>query len=147
MKNLKYVLLPIICMGFTSCNQQEKKNSESPGIQKESLSGSFDSASLTVGQNINDILKSAGVTVKDTVLTDEVTLIGNERMAFSSGKLLQYNGISLAGKNNKNTNKVLLHYGKVDQEIGPLAHEKNDELGMYQIDIYSEPEKKHFRIT
>ncbi|MDC8099056.1 hypothetical protein [Chryseobacterium rhizosphaerae] len=143
MKNLKYALIPIICMGFTSCNQQDKKSSEAQiEARNDTQTGPFNLAALTMGQNINDILKSGGMTSKDTVQTDEVTLIGNERLAFSSEALLHFNGISLDGKNNKNINKVILHFGKVDQEIGPLANEKDDELGMYQLDIYTEPEKK-----
>ncbi|WP_312993091.1 hypothetical protein [Chryseobacterium flavum] len=143
MKNVKYLLIPIICIGLLSCNQQEKNgNISQVEISNDTQTSPFNLASLTVGQNINDILKAAGITAKDTVHSDEVTLIGNERLAFSSEKLLHFNGINLAGKHYKNTNKVLLHYGKVDQEIGPLAHEKEDELGMYQLDIYTEPEQK-----
>ncbi|WP_123868175.1 hypothetical protein [Chryseobacterium lactis] len=143
MKNLKYVLIPIICMGLGSCNQQEKKKGESQmESRNDTQTGPFNLASLKVGQNINDILKSGGITTKDTVHCDDVTLIGNERLAFTSEKMLHFNGISLDGKNSKNTNKVLLHFGKVDQEIGPLANEKEDELGMYQLDIYTEKENK-----
>ncbi|NIF04428.1 hypothetical protein F3J23_03145 [Chryseobacterium sp. Tr-659] len=142
MKNLKYILIPIIWLGLMSCNQHGKqKNDPLAETQGSIQTEPFNLASLKVGQNINDVLKSAGVTAKDAVRTDEVTLIGNERLAFSSNRLLHFNGIDLEGKNNKNTNKVLLHYGRVDQEIGPLANEKEDELGMYQIDIYTEQER------
>lgn len=61
----------------------------------------FNLAEITVGQNINEILKSAGATVKEAVRINEVTLIGNERLAFSSKELLHFNGIDLEGKNNK----------------------------------------------
>jgi len=63
-------------------------------------------------------------------------------MAFSSDKLLTYDGKNLSGKNNFGTNVILLHYGKVDKEMGSLANEENDKLGMYQLNIFTEPEKK-----
>ncbi|SIQ79241.1 hypothetical protein [Chryseobacterium sp. RU33C] len=143
MKKLKYVLIPVICLSLASCSQQKNKEGESlvetqGGIQTEP----FNLAQLKAGQNINEILKSAGATAKDALRTTDVTLIGNEKLAFSSKELLHFNGIDLEGKNNKNINKVLLHFGKVDQEIGPLANEKENELGMYQLDIYTEHEKK-----
>lgn len=143
MKKLKYVLIPVICLSLASCSQQKNKEGESlvetqGGTQTEP----FNLAQLKAGQNINEILKSAGATAKDAVRTTDVTLIGNEKLAFSSKELLHFNGIDLEGKNNKNINKVLLHFGKVDQEIGPLANEKENELGMYQLDIYTEHEKK-----
>ncbi|WP_276967167.1 hypothetical protein [Chryseobacterium sp.] len=142
MKKLKYVLIPVICLSLASCSQQKNKEGESlvetqGGTQTEP----FNLAQLKAGQNINEILKSAGATAKDAVRTTDVTLIGNEKLAFSSKELLHFNGIDLEGKNNKNINKVLLHFGKVDQEIGPLANEKENELGMYQLDIYTEQEK------
>lgn len=142
MKKLKYVLIPVICLSLASCSQQKNKEGESlvetqGGTQTEP----FNLAQLKAGQNINEILKSAGATAKDALRTTDVTLIGNEKLAFSSKELLHFNGIDLEGKNNKNINKVLLHFGKVDQEIGPLANEKENELGMYQLDIYTEQEK------
>ncbi|WP_426479572.1 hypothetical protein ACP3T3_09135 [Chryseobacterium sp. CBSDS_008] len=142
MKKLKYALISMICLEFASCSQQQNKDSESVvETQGSTQTEPFNLANVTVGQNINEILKSAGATAKEAVRTNEVTLIGNERLAFASKELLHFNGIDLEGKNNKNINKVLLHYGKVDQEIGPLANEKEDELGMYQIDIYTEQQK------
>jgi hypothetical protein len=142
MKNLKYAIISAMCLGLSSCGQQGKNGAPQAEVRNDTQTGPFNLASLAMGQNINDILKSGGITTKDTVQTDEITLIGNERLAFSTEKILHFNGISLDGKNNKNTNKVLLHFGKVDQEIGPLANEKDDELGMYQLDIYTENEKK-----
>lgn len=62
--------------------------------------------------------------MKDTVQADDITLMGNERFAFASGKLLKYDGTSLEGKNDYNTNKVIFHYGKVEKEFGPIANEK-----------------------
>ncbi|PWN63759.1 hypothetical protein [Chryseobacterium viscerum] len=142
MKNLNYILIPLICLGLASCNKQKNKSTRAlVETQGSTQTEPFNLAKLKAGQNINEILKSAGATAKDAVRTSEVTLIGNDRLAFASKELLHFNGIDLEGKNNKNTNKVLLHYGKVDQEIGPLGNEKEDELGMYQIDIYTEQEK------
>ncbi|KAB1228900.1 hypothetical protein [Chryseobacterium viscerum] len=142
MKNLNYILIPLICLGLASCSKQKNKSTRAlVETQGSTQTEPFNLAKLKAGQNINEILKSAGATAKDAVRTSEVTLIGNDRLAFASKELLHFNGIDLEGKNNKNTNKVLLHYGKVDQEIGPLGNEKEDELGMYQIDIYTEQEK------
>ena len=142
MKNLNYILIPLICLGLASCDKQKNKSTRAlVETQGSTQTEPFNLAKLKAGQNINEILKSAGATAKDAVRTSEVTLIGNDRLAFASKELLHFNGIDLEGKNNKNTNKVLLHYGKVDQEIGPLGNEKEDELGMYQIDIYTEQEK------
>ncbi len=142
MKRLKYIVIPMISLAIASCGQQ--KNKETDWVvetQGSTQTEPFNLAQLKAGQNINEILKSAGATEKEAVRTNEVTLIGNEKLAFSSKELLHFNGIDLEGKNHKNTNKVILHFGKVDQEIGPLANEKEDELGMYQLDIYTEQEK------
>ncbi|CAI8751310.1 hypothetical protein [Chryseobacterium sp. IT-36CA2] len=141
MKRLKYIL-PIICLTFVSCGDQRNKAPASVVETKGSTQTEpFNLAKIAVGQNINEILKSAGATEKEAVRTNDVTLIGNEKLAFSSKELLHFNGIDLEGKNDKNTNKVILHFGKVDEEIGPLANEKEDQLGMYQLDIYTEEEK------
>lgn len=139
MKQLKYILIPVVCMGISSCNPKETKNGAK--VETKAMTGISDLASLTMGENINDILKSNGLTANDTVQSNDVTLIGNERLAFGAAGLLKYNSVRLDGKNNYNANKVVFHYGKVDQEIGPIANEKNDELGMYQLNIYTEPEK------
>ncbi|MDR4892972.1 MULTISPECIES: hypothetical protein [unclassified Chryseobacterium] len=142
MKRLKYIVIPMICLAIASCGHQKNKDTESlVETQGSTQTEPFNLAKVAVGQNINEILKSAGATEKEAVRTNEVTLIGNEKLAFSSKELLHFNGIDLEGKNHKNTNKVILHFGKVDQEIGPLANEKEDELGMYQLDIYTEEEK------
>ncbi|AYZ13286.1 hypothetical protein EGY05_15680 [Chryseobacterium arthrosphaerae] len=142
MKQLKYILIPAICVGMASCSPKEKKNDSPTVTETKSAAAISDLASLGMGENINDILKSGGWAVKDTVQTDDITLMGNERLAFASGKLLKYDGTSLEGKNDYNTNKVIFHYGKVEKEFGPIANEKNEELGMYQLNIYSEPQAK-----
>ncbi|HCN49201.1 MAG TPA: hypothetical protein DIT10_08910 [Chryseobacterium sp.] len=143
MKNLKYLLIPVICIGIASCSRQGKKETANSIEEHNHVqTGPFNLATLAVGQNINDILKSAGVTIKDTVHTDDITLIGNDRLAFSSTKILHMDGMDLDGKSNTNINNVLLHYGSVDKEIGPLANEKDNELGMYQVDIYTGKEQK-----
>ena len=143
-KKTKYLLVPVIFLGLVSCGQHKKKACEAHHeVQNSIQTEPFNLAALHIGKNINNILKSAGaMAASDTVKTDEVTLIGNDRLAFASEKLLHFNGISLDGRNSKNTNKVVLHYGNVNPEIGALANEKNDELGMYQLDIYTEKEQK-----
>ncbi|WP_300689681.1 hypothetical protein [Chryseobacterium sp.] len=143
-KTLKYFIIPLLCIAVMSCSGHKKKGCEHHSeVQNSIQTEPFNLSALPMGENINTILKSAGaMAASDTVKADEMTLIGNDRLAFSSEKLLHFNGISLDGKNSKNTNKVVFHYGNVDPKIGPVANEKNDKLGMYQLDIYTEKEQK-----
>jgi hypothetical protein len=91
MKNLKYLLIPVICIGIASCSRQGKKETANSIEEHNHVqTGPFNLATLAVGQNINDILKSAGVTIKDTVHTDDITLIGNDRLAFFFHKNIAY---------------------------------------------------------
>ena len=97
----------MICLAIASCGHQKNKDTESlVETQGSTQTEPFNLAKVAVGQNINEILKSAGATEKEAVRTNEVTLIGNEKLAFSSKELLHFNGIDLEGKNHKNTNKV-----------------------------------------
>jgi len=101
----------MICIGIASCSRQGKKETANSIEEYNHVQTvPFNLATLIVGQNINDILKSAGVTIKDTIHTNDITLIGNDRLAFSSTKILHMDGTDLDGKNNTNINNVLLHY-------------------------------------
>ena len=96
MKRLKYIVIPIVCLAIASCGHQKNKETESfVETQGSTQTEPFNLAKIAVGQNINEILKSAGATAKDAVRTTDVTLIGNEKLAFSSKELLHFNGIDL----------------------------------------------------
>jgi hypothetical protein len=122
-----------------SCNSQTKNKAEDK-VEKTSVSLPFDLASLTLNEDINEILSSVKLSKKDTVQSDDLTYLGNERIAFNIDKVLNYKGINLKGENNKNN--VVFHYGVIDSEIGPVFNERNNILGMYQLNIYTEIEKK-----
>ncbi|MEO8237037.1 MAG: hypothetical protein ABI793_00270 [Flavobacterium sp.] len=138
MKKTKLLLIFLVLIILQSCNSQTTKKEKE--MKKSTISKPFDLANLTLNEDINDILSSVNLSQKDTIKNNEVTLIGNERLVFDSEKLLTFNKIKLANKNNLGTNSVILHYGKIDPEIGVLSNEKNNIVGMYQINLYSENE-------
>ena len=138
MKKAKLLLIFLVLIILQSCNSQTAKKEKE--MKKSTISKPFDLVNLTLNEDINDILSSVNLSQKDTVKNNEVTLIGNERLVFDSDKLLIFNKIKLANKNNFETNSVIFHYGKIDPEIGALNNEKNNIVGMYQINLYSENE-------
>jgi hypothetical protein len=122
-----------------SCNSQTKNKAEEK-VEKTSVSLPFDLAGLTLNEDINDILSSVKLSKKDTVQSNDLTYLGNERIVFNTDKVLKFKGINLKAVDNKNN--VVFHYGQIDSEIGPLYNEKNDILGMYQLNIYTEIEEE-----
>lgn len=133
----KIILLTVVSIVMQSCNSQTTKKEEE---KKPAISKPFDLAKLTLNEDINDVLLSENLSQKDTIKNDEVTLMGNTKLVFSSDKLLIFNKIKLANKNNLGINRVIFHYGKIDPEIGVLNNEKNNVLGMYQINLYTKSE-------
>lgn len=133
----KIILLTVVSIVMQSCNSQTTKKEEE---KKPAISKPFDLAKLTLNEDINDVLLSENLSQKDTIKNDEVTLMGNTKLVFSSDKLLIFNKIKLANKNNLGINHVIFHYGKIDPEIGVLNNEKNNVLGMYQINLYTKSE-------
>jgi hypothetical protein len=83
-------------------------------------------------------LTAVNLSKKDTITADFTTLLGNEKLVFGSDKVLIFNGDKLSGENGLGTNNVIFHYGKIDKEIGPLYNEKEDVVGMCQINLYDE---------
>lgn len=134
----KIILLTVVCIVMQSCNSQTTKN-EKEG-KKPSISKPFDLANLTLNEDITDILSSVDFSKKDTIKNNELTLLGNEKLVFASEKLLVFNKIKIAGKNNLDINNIIFHYGKIDPETGVLNNEKNNVLGMYQINLYTKIE-------
>jgi hypothetical protein len=132
---MKKVEIIIICfiLSLQSCKSDVKK-------QDIQIKQPFDLADLTLNEDINDLLSSVKLSKKDTVKSDNLTYLGNERVAFNIDKVLNFKRINLKGESNKNN--VIFHYGVVDSEIGPLFNERNNILGMYQLNIYTEIEKK-----
>jgi hypothetical protein len=128
-------------MFFYSCNSQKKSKIEDEKQKTEyktTISQPFDLAYLTLNENINDILTAVNLSKKDTINADFTTLLGNEKLVFGSDKVLIFNGEKLSGENSLGTNNVIFHYGKIDKEIGPLYNEKEDVVGMCQINLYDE---------
>lgn len=128
-------------MFFYSCNSQKKSKIEDEKQKTEhktTISQPFDLAYLTLNENINDILTAVNLSKKDTINADFTTLLGNEKLVFGSDKVLIFNGDKLSGGNGLGTNNVIFHYGKIDKEIGPLYNEKEDVVGMCQINLYDE---------
>jgi hypothetical protein len=139
MKKAKLLPIFLLLIILQSCNSQTKDKLEKE-MKKSTVSIPFDVTTLTLNEDINDILSSVNLSKKDTIKNDELTLIGNERLAFDSKKLLTFNKINLASKNSLGTNNIIFHYGKIDPEIGALNNEKNNILGMYQINLYTKSE-------
>ena len=141
MKSYKLFLIFLLLL-LQSCNSQTKNKEVQENEQREKRKTimPFDLANLTLNEDLNDILSSVSLSQKDTIKNNEVTLIGNERLVFDSEKLLLFNKIKLSNKNNLGTNSVIFHYGKIDPEIGVLSNEKNNIIGMYQINLYTKIE-------
>jgi hypothetical protein len=136
MKKAKLLTNLLVFILLQSCNSQTKDKE----VKKTAISKPFDLANLTLNEDINDVLLSENLSQKDTIKNDEVTLMGNAKLVFNSDKLLIFNKIKLANKNNLGINRVIFHYGKIDPEIGVLNNEKNNVLGMYQINLYTKSE-------
>lgn len=135
MKKINLILLFAMYMLLNACNSQTKNKSEKVEIQMP-----FDLVNLTLKEDIENIMLSVNVSKKDTIKNNELTLLGNEKLAFASEKLLVFNKIKIAGKNNLDINNIIFHYGKIDPEIGAINNEKNNIIGLYQINLYSKNE-------
>lgn len=123
-----------------SCNSQSKNNIEK---EKSSESKKFDLANLALNENIYNLLATINLSEKDTIKSDEITLIGNQRLVFNSEEVLIFNTTKLNNKIGLNKNTVTFHYGKIDPNIGALNNEKNNIIGMYQIKLNSAPEAQN----
>lgn len=139
MKNAKLLSIFLVSIILQSCNSQTKNKLEK-NMKKSEISKPFDLSNLTLNEDITDILSFVNLSKKDTIKNDVLTLMGNERLVFNSEKLLVFNKIELVNKNSNGTNSIIFHYGKIDPEIGVLNNEKNNIIGMYQINLYSENE-------
>jgi hypothetical protein len=135
MRKLFFITL---CIIIQSCNSQTAKKEKEE--KKPLISKPFDLANLILNEDINNILSCTSLSLKDTIKNNEITLIGNEKLVFTSEKLLVFNKTKIAGKNNIGVNNVIFHYGKIDSEIGAINNEKNNIIGLYQIKLYSENE-------
>lgn len=89
-----------------------------------------------MSENIEDILKSAELSIKDSVSSTELTLLGNERAAFNSDKLLVVNKVPV--QNRIKSNRVVFHYGLLDKEIGAIGNEKENIIGMCELKVFDE---------
>ena len=135
---MKKIILLVAVFVFQSCNSQSTKKEKE--VKKPSISKPFDLAHLTLNEDINDILSSVNLSQNDTIKNDQLALMGNEKLVFDSEKLLVFNKIKLVNKNSLGTNNIIFHYGKIDPETGVLNNEKNNVLGMYQINLYTKIE-------
>ncbi|MBE0393887.1 hypothetical protein [Flavobacterium sp. PL002] len=140
MKKINLALVFIALTMLSACNSQTKNKSDNNIVSQEKNSNElpFDLATLTLTEDISTILSSVNLSKKDTIKNDEVTLLGNEKLVFDSEKLLVFDKTKLSSNTDKQKNNILFHYGKVDPEIGAMNNEKENILGMYQINLYSE---------
>ncbi|OXA94369.1 hypothetical protein [Flavobacterium hercynium] len=136
MKKAKLLPILLVLIILQSCNSQTNKKPEQE-MKKTKVSKPFDLHNLTFDEEITDILSSANLSKKDTVKNEQLTSMGNERLVFESKNLLTFNKTNLANKNSLGTNNVMFHYGKIDPEIGALNNEKNNIIGMYQINLFT----------
>lgn len=127
----KILLLVSVLVLFTSCS----KPVEVPK-SKTGSSNSFDLLQLNMSENIEDILKSAELSIKDSVSSTELTLLGNERAAFNTYKLLVVNKVLV--QNGIKSNRVVFHYGLLDKEIGAIGNEKDNIVGMCELKVFDE---------
>ncbi len=125
MKTLLEIILMTVLL--QSCNSQEKKGNKNNGTMQQP----FDLANLTLNENIDDILLTTHTSLNDTLIVNDYTYLGNQRVAFSEKNLLVFNGAQLFNKNDEVKSQVLFHYGKIDKEFGAIYNEKDNILGMY----------------
>jgi hypothetical protein len=137
MKKLNFILILLVSIILQSCNSQTKNK-----VEKENtpIPLPFDLSNLTLTENIEDIMSAVNLSKNDTIKNDVFTLVGNERIVFSSENILVFNKEKLANNSNLGINNVIFHYGKIDPEIGAIENEQNNIVGMYQINLYSENE-------
>lgn len=140
---MKIIQLCLVLLVLQSCTSQTKNKGElekEKMNQKSTVLEPFDLANVTLNENVKDVLSSTNLSEKDTIKSDQLTLIGNEKLSFISDKLLVFNNVKLDGKSKHGVNNLMLHFGKVDKEIGAMNNEKDDVLGMCQLTLYSEEE-------
>lgn len=139
MKKINLALVFIALTMLSACNSHTNNKSDKNNASQEKNNNElpFDLANLKFTENINDVLLSVNISKKDTIKNDEVTLLGNEKLVFESEKLLVFEKIKLTSNNDKQKNNIIFHYGKVDPEIGAMNNEKDNILGMYQINLFN----------
>ena len=127
----KLLLLSAIFLLLASC-------SKSVEVQKSKTESgnSFDLLQLNMSENIEDILKSVDLSIKDSVSYTKLTLLGNENAAFNSDKLLVVNKVPV--QNSIKSNRVIFHYGLLDKEIGAIGNEKDNIVGMCELKVFDE---------
>ena len=133
----KIFLLTILVILIQSCNSQSKNNIEK---ENSSVSKPFDLANLILNEDIYDLLASVNLSEKDTIKSDKMTLMGNQRLVFNSEEVMLFNKTRLGNKNSLNKNTVTFHFGKIDQELGALNNEKHNIIGMYEINLSTKSE-------
>jgi hypothetical protein len=137
MKKVKVLVVSIVLIAIQSCNSQTtSKEIENKKEDETKTNAKFDLINLTLNENISDILKDVNLSKKDTIKSDFNTLLGNEKLVFDSDKVLVFNKEKLSGKGSLGVNNVIFYYGKIDKEIGPLYNEKDNIIGMCQINLY-----------
>ncbi|PQL92357.1 hypothetical protein [Apibacter adventoris] len=139
-------LIPLsFLLFFTSCQAQEKKETKEQNKtqteKSEPMKQPFDLLNLTFNEDILTILTSAGLQLKDNEETDALTLIGYKKFESTSPKLLTFNGKDLSGTNKKEKNNIILYYA----EEGNLEYAKENSLGMYQVNLFTDDEIKSLK--
>lgn len=112
MKTIVNILL--ITIISTACtNKSSQKNSIAI---KEPIKG-FDLSTLTLKENINDIMKQTGLQLANGK-SNTFKAYGYGVFESSDPKILRYNGSTLAGKDHDSLNRVIIHYSSKDSIIG-----------------------------
>ncbi len=138
MKVAQQLFSIIFLILLQSCNSQEKKGNKNNGTMQQP----FDLANLTLNENIDDILLTTHTSLNDTIIVNDYTYLGNQRVAFFKKNILVFNGAQLFNKNDEIKSQVLFHYGKIDKELGAFHNEKDDILGMYQLNLNTKKESE-----
>ena len=121
----------LLLVTMLSCTSStEKKNDTTDSTNKVSVKESaavaakFDLSLIKFSENIDDLLKSESLTLKDGTDT-ESTIMGYESFASSAPQLMVYNNRVLTGGKTGQKNMLVMHYAT-----------KGHQLNMYELKLY-----------
>jgi hypothetical protein len=122
---IKILIATVAIFGLTACNANDKKE-EDKGAQNQVRSNNFDLGKINFRENLNTILTAQGLKLSDGKSAEQ-TIMGFSTYTTQSDKLLNFDGVSLAGETKAKKNQVVFHYQDRDQTIG-----------LFELKIYTE---------
>ena len=152
-RSIVFIMAAIIGYSGMGCGRSNGsgKSGNAGAATDSGSSSSFDLSALTFKQQIQDVVKQAGLKMEDGN-SSGWTLAGYKIFESTDPKMLEFDGAKLAGKAGDSVNKVLIHYALKDKtvklieikvfsaaEIKALRDALDKKLGkaLYPIDAYT----------